>query len=454
MSLRGLSLTEIIKTFELVHEYELNDLKKVFQNYFISIVNEENVSVIIEMAKELSCDRLLKKCWIIIEILFNQEANVSTKILMLILMQKERHVPEVKLLEKLCHIFKDLTPEAKKQVLSNVQFEKLTMDQMFEVKSLREIFGGTILIDKIEQFALRKAIKCDNCQYAGRKIDEDKEFLKYLRKTGRGKRSHLLYDKSDPHILLDLEGLHVINYIQFGILLDPPVNYEAAYYVEVSPNGNDWVRVVDYKTIYCRLFQYLSFPEIAVKYIKIVGTKARKYTAKGFIDATIFQIMNLNALYVKNPLRCVGGFLYPEENIAIHRKAFVNFTDSDGIYRSDTKLLDVADKILDKPRQYTAQHMKYGSLFIFLHQPYILQSCRFLLWDLDGSKYSYILKITSDEENYEVISDTTEEPVDGWQTVEFGPCVVKQFEFIITDCTKGREFKIVHFEAPSMLLDI
>lgn len=45
-----------------------------------------------------------------------------------------------------------------------------------------------------------------------------------------------------------------------------------SYYIEVSMEQKDWVRVIDHGDYYCRSWQYLYFEPRVVQYIKIVGT--------------------------------------------------------------------------------------------------------------------------------------------------------------------------------------
>lgn len=44
------------------------------------------------------------------------------------------------------------------------------------------------------------------------------------------------------------------------------------YYIDVSVNQVDWVRVVNHSTYYCRSWQHLFFKPRVVQYIKVVGT--------------------------------------------------------------------------------------------------------------------------------------------------------------------------------------
>lgn len=45
-----------------------------------------------------------------------------------------------------------------------------------------------------------------------------------------------------------------------------------AYYIEVSVDQKDWVRVIDHSNYFCRSWQNLYFEPRVVQYIKLVGT--------------------------------------------------------------------------------------------------------------------------------------------------------------------------------------
>lgn len=49
------------------------------------------------------------------------------------------------------------------------------------------------------------------------------------------------------------------------------VDRSYSYYVEVSMDQRDWVRVVDYSNYHCRSWQRLYIPQRVIRYIRIVG---------------------------------------------------------------------------------------------------------------------------------------------------------------------------------------
>jgi BTB/POZ domain-containing protein 9 len=72
-----------------------------------------------------------------------------------------------------------------------------------------------------------------------------------------------------------------------------------SYYIEVSMDQRDWVRVVDHSNYHCRSWQRLYFPQRVARFIRVVG----KFKSKGIIYSTsIFQ-----AIPEISPFRFTSG---------------------------------------------------------------------------------------------------------------------------------------------------
>ena len=68
-----------------------------------------------------------------------------------------------------------------------------------------------------------------------------------------------------------------------------------SYYIEVSMDQKDWVRVVDHTKYLCRSWQELYFTPRVVRYIRIVGT----YNTLN----KVFHVVSLEAYYTKKPFQ-------------------------------------------------------------------------------------------------------------------------------------------------------
>ena len=68
-----------------------------------------------------------------------------------------------------------------------------------------------------------------------------------------------------------------------------------SYYIEVSMDQKDWIRVVDYSKYYCRSWQELYFTPRVVRYIRIFGN----YNTLN----KVFHVVSLEAYYTKKPFQ-------------------------------------------------------------------------------------------------------------------------------------------------------
>jgi BTB/POZ domain-containing protein 9 len=65
-----------------------------------------------------------------------------------------------------------------------------------------------------------------------------------------------------------------------------------SYYIEVSVDGKDYLKVIDYANYFCRSWQNLYFPQRVVRFIRIVGTAN---TANN-----VFHLVALEAYFREN----------------------------------------------------------------------------------------------------------------------------------------------------------
>lgn len=86
----------------------------------------------------------------------------------------------------------------------------------------------------------------------------------------RGFTRHTIDENDERGIVVRLGVPSIINHLR--VLLWDKDGRAYSYYVEVSMDEKDWVRVADYTKYHCRSWQELFFVPRVVRYIKIVGT--------------------------------------------------------------------------------------------------------------------------------------------------------------------------------------
>lgn len=113
----------------------------------------------------------------------------------------------------------------------------------------------------------------------------------FLEVTENGRKSIIIeVDRLEALYIINLFKLgmaYMINNIELCLLDRDQRSY--SYYVEVSIDQQDWIRVIDYTAYLCRSRQQLYFPQRVVKYIKIVGTRASL--------SRIFYLTSIKAMF-------------------------------------------------------------------------------------------------------------------------------------------------------------
>ncbi len=109
----------------------------------------------------------------------------------------------------------------------------------------------------------------------------------------KGFTRHPIDEISEKGIIVKLGMQCIINHVR--MLLWDRDNRSYSYFIEVSMDQKDWVRVVDHSKYLCRSWQDLYFTPRVVRYIRIVGT----YNTIN----KVFHLVCLEAYYTKKPFQ-------------------------------------------------------------------------------------------------------------------------------------------------------
>lgn len=74
-----------------------------------------------------------------------------------------------------------------------------------------------------------------------------------------------------------------------------------SYYIEVSVDQKDWVRVIEHTQFFCRSWQYLYFEPRVVRYIHIVGTNNTVNK--------VFHVVCFEAMFTQNNIELQNGLI-------------------------------------------------------------------------------------------------------------------------------------------------
>jgi BTB/POZ domain-containing protein 9 len=253
----------------------------------------------------------------------------------------------------------------------------------------------------------------------------------------KGFTCHPIQDSMSDGIIVELGGQSYINAMRFLLWDHDARSY--CYYIEVSVDKNNWTRVVDYSEYLCRSWQHHCIKPVIVRYIRIVGTHNTVNR--------VFHVVSFECYYTEDILPVDDqGILIPNYNVAsIKRFATV----IEGISRSQNVLINGDTENYDWENGYTCHRLGEGSVVIQLAQPFILGSCRMLLWDLDDRTYNFYIEVSTDSHHWSRVVDKTEENCQSWQLMMFEPQPVTFIKIVGTGNSANEVFHCVHIEAPA-----
>ncbi|CAJ0958850.1 unnamed protein product, partial [Mesorhabditis belari] len=261
-------------------------------------------------------------------------------------------------------------------------------------------------------------------------------------KGERGHTQHLITQEpadKEPGIVIELGKLYMINKIVMS-LYERNANCWYSYFIELSMDNKNWLRVVDYREFLCRGQQNLYFERRPARFIRIVGTNCTTHN--------YFALTDFEALYTTEIMTFDSEtkILIPDDNVAtIKDDALV----IDGVSKSRNALINGDTLGYDWNKGYTCHKIGCGSIVIQLPQPYIISTMRLLLWDCDSRSYSYHIDVSANKKDWKTVVDKTGEACQSWQHLKFEPVPVVFVRIVGTHNTVNEVFHCVHFECPS-----
>ncbi|CAB1339920.1 unnamed protein product [Coregonus sp. 'balchen'] len=211
-----------------------------------------------------------------------------------------------------------------------------------------------------------------------------------------------------------------------------------SYYIEVSMDELDWVRVVDHSKYLCRSWQNLFFTPRVARYVRIVGTHNTVNK--------VFHLVSLECMFTHHSFTLEKGILVPNENVATIAACS---SVIEGVSRSRNALLNGDTRNYDWDSGYTCHQLGSGAIVIQLAQPYSIGSLRLLLWDCDERSYSYYIEVSTNQQEWTKVVDRTKVPCRSWQTLKFDKQPASFIRIVGTHNSANEVFHCVHFECPA-----
>ncbi|XP_076652574.1 BTB (POZ) domain containing 9 [Halictus rubicundus] len=454
----------VLDILGLAHLYGFSELETSISDYLREIVNIKNVCLIFDAALLYRIECLTRVCQGYMEryackvIQHESFLQLSTAALNELVSRDSFYAPEIDIFLAVQAWVKANADTNDKSVLDKVRLSLISITDLLNIVRPTGLVAPNIILDAI---ATKIQTRDSDLAYRGRLLIDQNvaqplleaqvlqgEMRTYLLDGDtsnydleRGYTRHTITESQEHGILIKLGTPWIINH--FKMLLWDKDMRSYSYYIEVSMDQKDWVRVIDHTEYLCRSWQYLYFEPRVVLYIRIVGTNNTVNK--------VFHVVSFKAYYTNQTEKLCNGFVVPTRNVATMD---CSATVTEGVCRTRNALLNGNTSNYDWDSGYTCHQLGSGSILVQLGQPYIIDSIRLLLWDCDNRSYSYYIEVSGNCSNWTLVADKTREACRSWQTIHFEPPLPIVFIRIVgTHNTANEVFHCVHFECPAQAND-
>jgi len=461
---------ELIKDLlGLAHQYVFPELEQAISNYLISILNQVNVCLVYDVANLYQLRSLMEACRQFVDgratDILQSEAFLllSPGTLCDLLVRDSFCVTEVEIFRAVLRwwrhnyaentaILSGETTNELNSVLEAVRLPLISLTELLNEVRPSHLVTADVILDALK---IRTESRDSDLPYRGQLLPEvnvahtrfGAQVLQGEMRTAlldgdttnydmeRGFTRHPIED-GNAGIVVRLGQACIINHIK--ILLWDRDMRSYSYYVEVSMDQRDWVRVIDYSTYHCRSWQRLYFPQRVTRYIRIVGTHNTVNK--------VFHVVALEAYYSPNAVKLDKELIVAKYNAAtIQLSACV----VEGVSRSRNALLNGDTNNYDWDSGYTCHQLGSGAIIVQLAQPYIISSMKLLLWDCDDRSYSYYVEVSINQRDWITVCDRSRQPCQSWQSINFTSLPAVYIKIVGTQNTANDVFHCVHFECPA-----
>lgn len=458
MFLTTLKEDVILDTLGLAHQYGFQDLETAISDILKQLLALRNVCAILDTAHLYGLEKLVKVCHGFLdrhatEILMHESfLQLSQSSLIELLQRNSFFAPEVEIFRGVCNWCK-VNEDKNDSVMKCVRLPLMSVADLLSVVRPAGLVKPDALLDAIAE---RTNIRLSSLPHRGQLILDENvacprlgskvvsgELMEYLLDGDyytydmeKGYTRHAINGPGDHGIIVKLGVPSIVNHIRM-LLWDRDIR-SYSYYIEVSMEQKDWVRVIDYSQYSCRSWQYLYFENRVVQYIRIVGTHNTVNK--------VFHLVSFEAMCKIKIPKMLNDIICPNFNVATLDKSAVVI---EGVSRVRNALLNGDTKQYDWDSGYTCHQLGSGAILIQLGQPYIISSLRLLLWDCDDRSYSYYIESSINVWEWEMVVDNTRENCKSWQVIRFPARPVVFIRIVGTHNTANEVFHCVHFECPS-----
>ncbi|XP_022778023.1 BTB/POZ domain-containing protein 9-like [Stylophora pistillata] len=452
----------ILELLSLAHKYGFLALESALQGYLKSVLSIRNVCVVFDAAVLYQMNDLCSTCLGFldrnaVEVLSTDGFSCLTKSALIEIVKRDSFcAPENQIfraVQEWVESAEEMSEGDYKVILDKVRLPLISLHDLFNIVRPSELFSADAILDAIQ---IKTESRVNEMNFRGHLVpDENIATSRHGAEVIEGEMRESLLDGDTTNFDLDrgftrhliLEGdkgicialgrPSIINNIKLLLWNKDPRSY--SYYIEVSVDNEDWIRVVDYSKYFCRSWQRLYFKPRVVRYIRVYGVHN---TVNKVFHLVHFECSYSNTTYELGE----DGVIVPSENVALPS---LGASVIEGVSRSRNALLNGEVGNYDWNIGYTCHQLGSGAIVVQLPQPYIVGTMRLLLWDLDERKYSYYIEVSCDQQNWVQVVDKTKEVCRSWQNLSFEPRPVVFVRIVGVDNTANEVFHCVHFECPA-----
>ncbi|CAH2256344.1 BTB POZ domain-containing 9 isoform X1 [Pelobates cultripes] len=452
----------ILDFLSLAHRYGFPELEDSTSEYLCTILKIQNVCMIYDVANLYSLSKLTNTCCMFMdrnaqEVITSEGfLSLSKGALLDIIRRDSFAAPEKDIFQALMRWSKHNPKENHTEIMDAVRLPLMSLTELLNVVRPSTLLSPDSILDAIK---VRSESRDMDLNYRGMLIPEENlATMKYGAQVVKGELKSALLDGDTQNYDLDhgfsrhpieddcRSGIEVklgqpsiINHVR--LLLWDRDSRSYSYYIEVSMDELDWIRVIDHSQFLCRSWQKLYFPARVCRYVRIVGTHNTVNK--------VFHLVAFECMFTSKSFTLEKGLLVPTDNVAtISECASV----IEGVSRCRNALLNGDTKNYDWDSGYTCHQLGSGAIVVQLAQPYMIGSIRLLLWDCDDRSYSYYVEVSTNQQQWTMVADRTKVPCRSWQTISFDRQPMCFIRIVGTHNTANEVFHCVHFECPAQIV--
>ncbi|XP_041044496.1 BTB/POZ domain-containing protein 9 [Carcharodon carcharias] len=451
---------EILLDFlSLSHKYGFPELEDATSEYLCTILSITNVCMVYDVASLYSLHKLSNTCCLYMD--RNAKAVLSSEgflglskaALLNVVSRDSLAAAEKDIFLALMNWCKQNPDETNVEIMKAVRLPLMSLTELLNVVRPAALLSADTILDAIK---IRSESRDMELNYRGMLIpDENIAAMKYGAQVIGGELKAALLDGDTQNYDLDhgfsrhpidedcrsgievkLGQASILNHIH--MLLWDRDSRSYSYYIEVSMDELDWIRIIDHSNYLCRSWQNLFFTPRVCRYIRIVGTHNTVNK--------VFHLVSFECMFTNKPFSLDSGLLVPTENVATVE---ASATVTEGVSRTRNALLNGDTKNYDWDCGYTCHQLGSGAIMVQLAQPFMIGSMRLLLWDCDDRSYSFYIEVSDNQQQWRMVADRTKVTCRSWQTISFERQPVVFIRIVGTYNTANEVFHCVHFECPA-----